>query len=117
MDIQTTVGLPTSKDEIFTILRQHDEAIRLFGVKRYGLFGSFVRNESHAESDVDILVEFAPDKKTFDNFIGLACYLEDILGRRVDLITKEALSPYLGPYILQEVEYVTFNTCISSTYA
>ncbi|MEI6179866.1 MAG: nucleotidyltransferase family protein [Chloroflexales bacterium] len=74
---------------------------------RYGLFGSFVRNESRPDSDIDILVEFHPTKKTFDNFIQLAFYLEDVLGRPVDLITADSLSPYIGLHILQEVEYVS----------
>jgi uncharacterized protein len=51
-----------------------------------------------------------PGEKTFDNFINLAFFLEDILGRKVDLITKESLSPYIGPRILQEVEYVSLNS-------
>ena len=56
---------------------------------------------------IDILVEFHPPQKTFDNFIQLAFYLEDVLGRPVDLITSDSLSPYIGPHILQEVEYVS----------
>lgn len=99
----------TSKDDVLTILEKHRDTIATYGVYQYGLFGSFLRNEQNNESDIDIVVEFKPNKKTFDNFINLAFYLEDILGRKVDLITKESLSPYLGPHILQEVQYVSLN--------
>lgn len=106
---QPLVVPPAKKEDILRLFHQHDTIIRQFGVKQYGLFGSFCRNEAHTESDVDVLVEFEPTQKTFDNFIGLAGYLEEILGRKVDLITTESLSPYIGPSILREVEYVTFN--------
>jgi len=100
----------TSKEELFTVLQQHHATMRHYGVQQYGLFGSFVRNEPRQNSDVDMLVEFEPGKKTFDNFMNLAFFLEDILGRNVDLVTKESLSPYIGPRILQEAEYVALNT-------
>jgi hypothetical protein len=58
---------------------------------------------------VDILVEFDPDQKTFDNFMQLAFFLEDLFDRKVDLITTESLSPYLGPHILREVEYAAIR--------
>ena len=60
-----------------------------------------------ALSDVDILVSFTPEKKTFDNFMHLGFFLEDLLGRTVDLVTTESLSPHIGPHILSEVEYVS----------
>jgi hypothetical protein len=72
-----------------------------------GLFGSFRRDQQHGDSDVDLLVEFEPGAKTFDRYMDLAQLLEDLLGRRVELVTPEALSPYIGPHILQEVEYVS----------
>jgi len=52
-----------------------------------------------------ILVEFAPEKHTFDNFMDVAFLLEEILGRKVELITPEALSPHIGPHILKEVAH------------
>ncbi len=61
------------------------------------------------QSDVDILVEFEPQQKSFNNFMDLCFFLEDLLGRNVDLVTKESLSPYIGPRILDEVEYVSFS--------
>jgi predicted nucleotidyltransferase len=74
-------------------------------VSRIGLFGSFVRGEQRPDSDIDLLVEFEVGKKTFDNFMELSFFLEEVLQHKVELITVESLSPYLGPYILKEVEY------------
>lgn len=97
--------LVANKEEIFQRVRDNAEVIQGFGVRRFGLFGSFVRGQQTAESDVDVLVEFCPGKKTFRTFMGLAFYLEDIFDRKVDLLTTESLSPYIGPKILAEVEY------------
>lgn len=96
-----------TKEEIVKVLRSNRSQIQALGVKRLGLFGSFVRGEQSAESDVDILVEFEAGRKTFDHFIQLSFLLEDLFGRGVELLTPEALSPYLGPHILREVEYVS----------
>jgi hypothetical protein len=95
-----------TKRDIVAVLREKRQLIQGLGVKRLGLFGSFVRGEQRAESDVDLLVEFEPGKKTFDNFMALAFLLEDLLQRRVELVTAESLSPYLRPHILDEVEDV-----------
>ena len=81
------------------------EIIRL-GVSRLALFGSVVRNEARPGSDVDVLVEFDPARKTFDNFLALSELLERLLDHPVELITMEALSPYIGPHILAEAEDV-----------
>ena len=82
-------------------------AIKSFGVKSLGLFGSFVKNTYTNTSDVDILVEFVPEKKSFDNFMDLAFFLEDLFGRKVELVTTQSLSKFIGPYILKEVQNVS----------
>jgi uncharacterized protein len=89
--------------------RLEHEAGRLltFGVSRLRLFGSFARQEARRESDVDLLVDFSAGTKTFDNFMGLADLLEEILNRHVELVTPESLSPYLGPSILAEARDVS----------
>jgi uncharacterized protein len=97
--------LVQNKQQIFQRMIDNREAIGNLGVYRFGLFGSFVTGKQNAESDVDILVEFRPGQKSFDSFMNLAFLLEDILGRKVDLVTRESLSPYIGPKILAEVEY------------
>jgi predicted nucleotidyltransferase len=98
-----------TKEFVLMLIRQHESDIKTFGVRRMGLFGSFVRDQQGKDSDIDILVEFEPGLKTFDNFIHLAFFLEDILKRRVELVTPDALSPYIGPHIMKEVEYVSLN--------
>ncbi len=94
-----------TKKDILAVIAANRARITALGVKRLGLFGSFLRGEQTAESDIDFLVEFEPGQKTFDNFIKLTFLLEGLLQRRVELITTEALSPYIGPHILEEVEY------------
>lgn len=95
-----------NKDEIFQRLAEAREELLRFGVTSIGLFGSFLAGRQTPESDVDLLVTFAPDQHTFDNFMDLSFFLEDLLGRRIELVTPEALSPYIGPHILREVERV-----------
>lgn len=99
-----------TKESILSLLEVHQSQIRAFGVKRLGLFGSFVREQQNTESDVDLLVEFESNRKTFDNFIHLAFFLQDLFQREVEIVTPESLSPYLGPHITREVEYVTLDT-------
>ena len=98
-----------TKELIFQRILEEQKQLSIYGVK-IGLFGSFVRGEQTPMSDIDILVEFMPDKHTFDNFMEVAFLLEKILDRKVELITQEALSPYIGPRILKEVESVPIAT-------
>lgn len=95
-----------TKQEVLAALRSNGTRIKALGVRRIGLFGSFVRDEARADSDVDILVAFEPGRKSFDSFMELSLLLEEVLGRRVELLTVESLSPFIGPHILKEVEYV-----------
>jgi predicted nucleotidyltransferase len=101
-------GLVQTKDDIWLAIQSNQNRIKAFGVKKLGLFGSFVREEQRQNSDVDLLVEFEQDKKTFKNFMALSFLLEEILNRQIELVTTESLSPYIRPYIAKEVEYVTF---------
>ena len=96
----------TQKNDIFDFLQTNREAISSYGVKKIGLFGSFARNSQTDGSDIDILVEFDQEKQNYKNFINLAYFLEDNLDRKIDLLTTDSLSPYIGPRILKEVEYV-----------
>jgi hypothetical protein len=74
---------------------------RDFGVRRIALFGSTARGEATEDSDLDLLVDFEAGP-TFDSFMGLKLFLEDHLGRRVDLVTPESLKPRLRPIIERE---------------
>ena len=97
-----------NKKEIVQRMRSSQEEIEALGVQRIGLFGSFATGKQTPESDVDIFVEFSPSQHSFDNFMDLSFLLEDLFGRTVELVTPEALSPYIGPRILEEVELVPF---------
>lgn len=93
-------------------LNENNDIFRKFKIKRIGLFGSYIRGEQRKDSDIDILVEF--DDTAFDNnftgysdnYLKLQSTLERILGKKIDLLTIEMISPYIKPYILKEVEYV-----------
>jgi predicted nucleotidyltransferase len=88
------------------ILKKHEDVInQKYGVKEIGVFGSFARGEEKEGSDIDFLVEFKEGSKTFDNYIDLKYFLQDLFGRSVDLVTVQALKPQLKDDILQEVIY------------
>ena len=82
---------------IETITEHKKEIKKKYGVKKIGVFGSYVRGEQTETSDVDLLVEF--EKPTFDNFMDLLFFLEDLFGKKVDLITNRGMSPYISPRI------------------
>ena len=87
-------------------LQRHLRALRVqYGVDRIGLFGSFVRGEQHSGSDIDLLVEFARPVGLF-KFMELENQLSELLGGKVDLVTRNALKPQIGKRILDEVKYV-----------
>ncbi len=87
-------------------LQRHLHALRVqYGVDRIGLFGSFVRGEQHPGSDIDLLVEFARPVGLF-KFMELENQLSELLGGKVDLVTRNALKPKIGKSILDEVKYV-----------
>ena len=98
-----------TKQDIFSSLRENQLVLEKFGVSRCGLFGSFRTGEATERSDVDLLVIFDPEQKTFNNFMDLCFFLEELFGRKVDVVTPESLSPHFGHKILQEVEYVSFS--------
>ena len=92
-----------SLNEIKEIIKQHKREIKeKYGVKEIGIFGSFVRGEAKEDSDVDILVEFEKPIGLF-KFLELEEYLSNLIGRKVDLVSKKALKPYIGKHILEEV--------------
>ena len=96
----STISL--TRDEAIRRLHNVESEIRCLGVRRLALFGSVLRNEARPDSDVDVLVEFVPAQKTFDHFMALADLLEDTLEHRVDVVTTESFSPFIGPHILAE---------------
>lgn len=95
-----------TKRQLLDTLLQEESQIRLHGVEQLGIFGSFVHETQTKKSDVDVVVKFKHDEKTFDNYMNTVFLLESKLHRKVDLVTSESVSPYIKPHILEEVEYV-----------
>lgn len=86
------------KNKVVPVLRKND-------VRKAALFGSFVTGEQTQESDVDILVEFKDtENKTLLDLVGLQLDLEDVLNRKVDVLTYRSIHPLLKEYILKEQE-------------
>jgi predicted nucleotidyltransferase len=96
-----------SLEAIKKFLRENRENIRQkFGVKKMGIFGSFLRGNEKATSDIDILIDFEEDKVTFKNYMGLKFFLEDTFDRKVDLVIIEDIKPFIKEAILREAVYV-----------
>lgn len=84
-------------EEMLPVLRER------FGVVTIGVFGSTARGEERLDSDLDILVELSPDRLTFRNFMALADFLEELYGRKVDLVTVGGLDPLIRQDVENEV--------------
>jgi predicted nucleotidyltransferase len=97
---------PLTRQEACARLALSEHDIRALGVARLALFGSVARDEARPDSDVDLLVQFAPGAKTYERFLALSELLEARLERRVELVTTESLSPFIGPRILAEAQDV-----------
>ncbi len=94
----------TSKSEVMNILANNLDEFSAFGVRKVGLFGSFVRNEQHDQSDIDILVDLT--NHDYWNYCDLLDFAEGLFpGRKVDVVTKGGLDCNSGVVILREVEY------------
>lgn len=97
-----------NKKELIERILANKEKILSYGVRRLGIFGSFVRNEATHTSDVDFFAEIKIEYKTLRNFSALYDFLESLTGRKIEIVTPQSLSKYIGPHILKEVEYVPF---------
>ena len=100
MDVQSE-----NMGSILSTLERHVEKMRGMGVKRIGLFGSAARGEVHADSDLDFIVEL--ENETFDAYMDVKEFLEDLFGRAVDLVVEGSIKPRLRPYIEKDVVYVS----------
>lgn len=94
------------RDEVLKILAQHQPALTKLGVKTLAIFGSVARDEARFDSDIDILIEFE-GLVTFDRYMDVKFYLEDNLGRRVDLVTRRSLKPLIRSQVEEEAIYVS----------
>ena len=94
------------REQILQLLAQHKPQLaQRYGVLRLALFGSTARDSASAESDIDILVAF-DGRATSQRYFGVQFYLEDVLGRPVDLVTEKALRTELRPHIEREALHV-----------
>lgn len=92
--------------EALSLLRESKPVLAArYGVTELALFGSTARNAARSDSDVDVLVSF-DGPATSERYFGVQFYLEDLLGRPVDLVTTKALRPELRPYIEREAVHV-----------
>ena len=91
-----------NRAEVLDLLRTHKPRLeQRFGVTKLALFGSFARDQASERSDVDILVHF-DGPATSKTYFGVQFYIEDLLGRQVDLVTEKALRKELRPYVERE---------------
>ncbi len=93
-----------TKTSILQLLRANGDLMReRFTVRSIGLFGSHARDEAGPDSDIDLLVEF--ETPTFDHYMDLKFFLEDLFGTEVELVMADTVKPRLKPYISQQVIY------------
>jgi predicted nucleotidyltransferase len=96
-----------TKQDLMHAISENSAIIKSFGVNGIGLFGSFLKGAATENSDVDLLVDFIPEEKNFDNFTDLSFFLETLFERKVELVTRQSLSKYIGPHILKEVQNIS----------
>ena len=97
-------SLNRNRDHILAVLGKNRRLMRdRFSLRSIGLFGSCIRNESAEDNDIDLLVEF--NNPTYDNYMDLKSFLEDILQAKVDLVLADTVKPRLQPYIMNEIVY------------
>jgi predicted nucleotidyltransferase len=97
----------TTREHILFTLKSNKNRLKKFGIRNVGLFGSYGRNEQSDKSDIDLLVDFEPEKENFDNLMAVYDIFEKIFkNEKVEVVTMNGLSPYIGPSILKEVQYV-----------
>lgn len=93
-----------SRADIFSLLESNRSRLKDFGVREIGVFGSVIRGEQGDTSDVDVLVDL--EKHTFNSYMGLLFFLEELFERKVDLVMKDAIKPAIRENILSETVYV-----------
>ena len=95
-----------NRQSIIQTLRRNTSRFEQLGVRNIGLFGSYVRDEQHPDSDIDLFVAFEKGGECFENYMALYDLLEQVFAPyRIELVSENSLSPYIGPHILKEVCY------------
>jgi len=94
-------------DDIKNIIKEEKSNLSALGVKKVGIFGSYIRGEAGPESDIDILLDISADSTlTLFSLVDIEIRLSEKLNRKVDLVIKSDLKPKIGENILSEVQYV-----------
>jgi uncharacterized protein len=97
----------TTREYILTTIGSNRNKLARYGIRKVGLFGSYARDEQSLESDIDILIDFEPGHENYDNYMAVYDILEQLFNNeKVEIVTRNGLSPYIGPKILSEVLYV-----------
>lgn len=97
----------TTKEHILSVLKTHKTELSKFGVLNIGLFGSYLHNKQSSNSDIDLLIDFEPEKENFDNYMAVYDVFENLFaGEKIELVTKNGLSKYIGPEIVKNVLFV-----------
>jgi len=97
----------TTREYILTTIGSNRDKLARYGIRKVGLFGSYARDEQSPESDIDILIDFEPDHENYDNYMAVYDILEQLFNtEKVEIVTRNGLSPHIGPNILNEVLYV-----------
>ena len=94
-----------SLSSVLELLKENDAKIKEYGIKKIGIFGSYAKHEHIVSSDLDVLIEFYEGQKSFDNYMDLLFFLEDLFGLKVDLVIKETIKPDLKSHIIGSVVY------------
>jgi len=94
------------RDVVLKILQQRQDDLTAFGVKSLAVFGSVARGEASMKSDIDLLITFRQTPVTFDAYMDVKIYLEDLLDSAVDLVLAESLHPRLKPFVHKDAVYV-----------
>jgi predicted nucleotidyltransferase len=105
-DVERPMATAMNRTHLLELLAQHKASlVARYGVTDLALFGSTARNAARVDSDIDILVSF-DGPATSERYFGVQFFLEDLLGRPVDLVTDKALRPELRPFIDKEAVHV-----------
>ena len=97
----------TTKDHILSEIKANRSELSKLGISDIGLFGSYLRGDQSEKSDIDLLIDFEPDMENYDNYMAVYDLFERLFkNERVEIVTKNGLSPYIGPKILNDILYV-----------
>jgi predicted nucleotidyltransferase len=98
-----------NKENLIDCINKNAADLNVYNINSISVFGSFLRGGQTEASDIDLIVDFKPGKKTYRNYFNTIELLEKITNRKVELLTKSSLKPFMREKILKESEYVFIN--------